>query len=449
VSSYQAIIDRATFLSSSPERVFELLKARASVGHPFYGPTNDDEALEAASLNRREPLINLGLAKYCLCEVTARKLFSVAGDHDVILAIRLSVLSNEVVGRFLLRAVPLCLFEGRDQTARLTTWLAAAADEEIAALFSNPKIDQSFLRDFLECKEPWEAVSDERRRNALSALERNPRMKTPYSSNVMDGYAEYSYNSVFDAAWSLAGKVPVTPMWANALHALFEQLNPRSHSLKKPMETAERWRRDPAGANESEDEAQQCAKGWLPPFASVRKELAKLELGAYASKYGDLLASVDPAFRCAAYNRGRLSVEEIAAAYAKDGKLFFNEAFRNRHLYRDEITRKALHDVAWDIATNKDNSHLDAPNAFNYMKDEIAKEYPDWFREEDAEPADPEKVPATKGDLNELAEAIGNYNPYGLAFQQVMQSLKTLNTRLGWIWWFSLGALVASSLRHL
>jgi hypothetical protein len=449
VRNYQSIINRATFLSSSPERVAGMLEARAAKSEEPWIGGDEEEALEGALIDRREVLINLALARYCVSENTARKLFSVAGDNEVILAIRLSVLSNEVLGRSIFGAVPVCLFESKERKEQLAAWLARACDEEIAALFSNPKIDNSFLRDFLEGKEYWLAVGDERRREAIIALTRNPRMRTPYSSRMMDGYAEYSYGSVFDAAWALAQTMPATLFWAATLSGLFEHLNPRAHSVKKPLEVAERWRPGPADNEQVENEAKQFQKGWCAPFASVRKALAKLALGTYASKYGDLIVSEDPAFRCAVYDGASLSAEEITAAYAKDGELFFNVALRNRRLWRTEQTRKALHDVAWDIANRDKGSHLDAPNAFNYMKDEIAKEYPDWFREENAEPMDPDQAPATKGDLNGLAEVLSNQAPYSGAFQQVFQSLKTLNMRIGWVWWFSLGALVAASVRHL
>jgi hypothetical protein len=74
-------------------------------------------------------------------------------------------------------------------------------------------------------------------------------------------------------------------------------------------------------------------------------------------------------------------------------------------------------------------------------------ERPEWFTADDqsevGRPADLMEEPATKTDVSDLRQAVDRLS--GLA--NINQALDTLNARVGWIFWFSLGAAVAS-FRH-
>ncbi|KVW95878.1 hypothetical protein ABW22_09165 [Thiobacillus denitrificans] len=74
MKSHQTIIDKATYLASSPERVFDLLEARAEVREPGRFVVDDVE-IEKALLQTRDPLVSLALAKFCLSVDTAKALF--------------------------------------------------------------------------------------------------------------------------------------------------------------------------------------------------------------------------------------------------------------------------------------------------------------------------------------------------------------------------------------
>lgn len=179
---------------------------------------------------------------------------------------------NEVVGEGRLSAMPAVLVERSEAVSDLVSQLGC---EEVIALFSNPKIDEGFLREFLEQGLPWRVWDEPRRLAAVAALSRNGRMVEEYDG-PMDGYAEYSHDSVFDAAWTLASKVPTTLKWAAHLSALYENTKPWASSLKEPLHTAARWVPDPSNSDSVEREQERLAKGRLGPFAEVRKQIARL-----------------------------------------------------------------------------------------------------------------------------------------------------------------------------
>ena len=68
----------------------------------------------------------------------------------------------------------------------LLRWLPQASEDELLALFRNPMINQSFLRDFLECKGPCEALGNDARRSAISRLLKYlPNMSAPLTPKTL------------------------------------------------------------------------------------------------------------------------------------------------------------------------------------------------------------------------------------------------------------------------
>lgn len=113
----------------------------------------------------------------------------------------------------------------------------------------------------------------------------------------MDGYAEYSHGSVFNAAWKLAERMPVNERWSRALCLLYDRMQTDAVSIDKPLELAARWHPDPGNVELIEKEAKELERGWLPSYQGVRKGLARLALHNDSKLLASLLASDDPAFR--------------------------------------------------------------------------------------------------------------------------------------------------------
>jgi len=157
-----------------------------------------------------------------------------------------------------------------------------------------------------------------------------------------------------------------------------------------------------------------------------------------------LLASDDLALRCCGYRMGRLTAEQILAVQDRDGEMAFEELLRNKKLWQTAEQRRALHDAAWEVVKADKSSDLMAANLFQSMERDMQAKHPDWFKE-DAEPTDPANAAATQGNLATLSEKL---DQQGQASNQMREALERLSARTGWIWWFALGALAASLLRH-
>jgi hypothetical protein len=437
--NYKAIIKQAELMAMSPEAVAAFLKMRAVQSDDEWRNDEVDDEIEAVLLARNDPLINLALAQYARFIATLNPLFEAREPSG---PMRLAVLSNKVVGGEIFSRFPAALFKGKEQAA---AWLASAPDEELSALFENHNLDDSFLQNVLEAKKPWDSLPDERLAMIVSTLHRNERMRKPYDDTWMDGYTEYSYGAVFNAAWMLAERVQPSVRWSMALCWLYDRMQTDAFSIQNPLELVARWHPDPTDADSVAREAKDIESGHLSSYPGVRKGLARLALSKDSKLLPTLLASDDPALRSAAYADGSITPEQLSAAYERDGELVFNQAMYNHKIWRTAKGRCALKAVAWAVVDADKRSDLLAANIFNSIRDDLAKKHPDWFKdEEDFQPEmDASGEPATKADISVLAERLGQ-SVAAQTLEQVKQTLKTVNRRLGWVWWFSLGALVAS-----
>jgi hypothetical protein len=442
--SYALLINEAELMARSPGDVYTWLKEYAERATLFVDEI-DDEA-ETALRSRDEPLIDLGLARYSKNSSGVEILFNKALRADSssanAQAIRLAALSNVAIFNSFDK-LPGALF-GRDDEA-LLAWLAKAEEPELAALFENPGIDQFFLREFLEQSEPWLALDERRLLCAMHAIATNPRMRRAYDDDIdgMDGMAEYSHNSVFNAAWKLAETLPVTPQWAIILGRLLNDM-PEGSAVDNPLAIAERWR-PPAGNAAAIDEESEYEKGgYLSKYQMVRCALAKAGSDCRHGDAADLLASNDPAVRAAAYEAMSLSVEQIMTGFERDKNLAVNLCQLNEGLWRHADKRRALHDVSWAILKYND-SHMDSANAFNRIEEQQRRNHPSWFT--DDEPVEQCDLPPTKADIGAVIKAGERTREAWL--EPIAAALVAMNKRITVIWWFSLGALVASAWRML
>lgn len=440
---YKAIIMQAELMALPSEAAAEFFKKRASQTKDEWRDDPVDDEVEAALLARNDPLINLSLAKHSRFVTTLKPLFD-AGEPAC--AIRLAVLSNTVVGGGIFSRFPAALFTEQEQ---FTAWLITATDVELTALFENHNIDDSFLQSLLGSEKPWDAIPDDRLVTMVATLSRNERMRRPYDNDYMDGYAEYSYGAVFNAAWNLAGRVEPSSRWAVALSYLYDRMETDAFSIDKPLELAARWYVDPSDTEAVSQEAEDVQGGWLSNYQGVRKGLARLALKKDPKLLPALLNSDDPALRSAAYSDGSMSPEQISNAYERDGELVFNQAMHNHKIWRSQAGRDALQAIAWSVVHNDKHSDLMAANIFKSIRSNMAKKHPDWFKDEEDVQAETEasNEPATKADVHALSEMLAQTGS-GQTMEQMRQSLGTLSRRLGWVWWFSLGALVASIWDH-
>lgn len=440
---YKTLIQQAELMAMAPEPVAEYLKRRASQSKDEARDDPVDEEVEKALRGRGDPLIDLSLARYARHMKVVSELFLSGGSDS---PIRLACLSNRSLGHEILSPFPVGLLGSEPEP--IAEWLLTASDDELCALFENPTLSDSFLRDVLERRKGWQTIDDDRLCRFVSILHRNPRMRTPRDDDYMDGYDEYVYDSVFTAAWKLAETAPATEDWAAVLGWLYEQLQPNGFSIKEPLKLAQRWHVDPADAKEAKREAESLAIGYLGNKQRVRKGLARLALSESNKLLVELVSSDDVALRCAAYFSGSLNADQLRAGFERDGKLAFNEAVRNLFLWKRQDTRQALRDIAWGVVMADKTSDLGAANSYNWKEKDMRMKHPAWFADEEGEPSGDDEVddqsPATKADISTLA---GQMDRQVQGVEAVAQALRALMSRTGWIWWLSLGALLAS-LRH-
>jgi len=443
MSEYKKIIQEAELMAMQPQAVADFLQKRslqtATEAH------NDvvEEDTEEALLKRADPLIELSLARYGRHVKVVSKIFNSANATS---PVRLACLTNKCVTGGFLQRFPEQLFTEESET--IENWISNACTKELRALFENPTLSDDFLRNLLERRNEWKIVTDDKLCLIVSILQSNPRMRTPYEDDYMDGSIEFSYSSVFDAAWKLAENVPTTQKWASALGWLYEPLQTDSFSIKNPLKLAERWHINPEDTQAKEQQEKNHKIGELSDMERVRKGLAKLALKQDYKLLEPLLANNDLAFRAAAYTSGPLNVKQLQNAYEKDGKIVLSEALYNLSLWRRQDTREALKDIAWDVVEKFDDNDLLSANQYQWREKSVREKHPEWFVDEENNKEDDDDVtqlPATKDDISSLTEHLEHQSQTISALEQ---KLGTLTAKTNWFWWFLLGALVAN-LRHL
>jgi hypothetical protein len=324
---YKSIIQEAELLAMSPEAVADFLKKRAKQSRDERDHDPVDEKAEEALRGRSNPLIDLALARYSWFMETLQPIFQ---NSQPCGAIRLAVLSNGTRWPAY-TYFPEGLFGyGKQAQEQAAAWLAEAPSEELQALFENPGVDDYFLSDLLKRSKPWDALSDESLLTIVAILGRNERMWTP-RGDFVDGSAYTRYHAVFNSAWKLAESVEPNERWAKALSHLYDRLETDAISIKDPLGLVNRWRPEPSNFKLVEEETKRNACGDLSCYQGVRRALAKLALRGNSNLLPELLASDDPGLRSAAYADGRLTPEQLLAAYEREGKLVFDQAIRNRN----------------------------------------------------------------------------------------------------------------------
>lgn len=437
--NHKVVIREAQLLASSPQTVVAFLEQRADLPRGKRRDENFDEEFEAALLGRNDPLINLALAQYAQYSATLRPLFEASPPGS---AVRLAILSNVILPDGFFSQLPLSLMQGPEN---VITWLRTAPDIETRALFENPYIYDGFIQSLLEGKAPWNTIPEDKLCFFVRVLAENPRMCMPYDKSFLDGYAEYSHSAVFNAAWHLAEKVPTTQGWAIALSSLYQRLKPEAFKLDNPLEIAGRWIADPNDAELMGQQESFKNTGYLHLYQEVRQGLAHLALTYKGDLLQTLLSHDDVAFRCAAYAHGQVTADMLPGIYERDGELAFNQACRNPWLWRRQQEREALRAMAWQVSHDDKNSDLIAVNSFNAVSEDFAKKHPDWFKNDEEYVSESTDETAIKADTAALSETLDDQR--STQTEQILRNLKKLESRIGWIFWFSLGAVVMG-LKH-
>jgi hypothetical protein len=337
------------FLSvcSSKEAADWLAKRREKIGREIFYPSEDQER---TLVERNDPYIDFALAKYGTNTNTAKEVYA-RGD----LGLRCTFLAHFKNGGF----DP--IFERFDLSNE-----TPASLEELSALLSNPSLSDGLLRNFFERKNNFEHLSEDDFQTLVYRVSSNPRLTKPYDDTFLDGWSDYSYHSVFDAAWKLAETVPNTLHWAHVLYHLLQNCLPASGFNPRPV--FDRWRL------ETEDDNQNAGFYLRSRMADILKT------------DDQLLKSEDPALRHSFYKRFQPTdyPQWPEIANSEDRELFLQAAIYNENLWRTYSLRSMLEWLCWQHPDPRSN--LDMPNSYRAFEVQMRSKHPDWFNDDASDP---------------------------------------------------------------
>jgi hypothetical protein len=366
---------KAELMASAPEYVHVWLKARAD------SPAQPESVaeLELALLTRSSNLIDLGVARYGSSDVAVRRLFQAAPATDHGRVVRLAALSNRVLARSagFVEPMPHLLLTERcpgnyPNEDELRKFFHSAPRDEVVALLQNPTVDEHLLTNLFLKDGMFIDFDDELWMKILGATIGNPRLTAEYSG-PMDGYAEYSHNKVFDAAWALTGKVPTTEIWAMLLSHVLESVKPHSFSMKDIMKVIARWRIEP------KKEKRDSSDLFLDPFLHLRFLLTQLISKTTLAELG---RHEDIAIRCGVYRRCSMTTEVMRKAFSAEPQFFLDHAVDNELVWRNAETRALLRELSWE----EKKMDMWYPNLYQGRETYFRREHPDWFTEEPRAP---------------------------------------------------------------
>jgi hypothetical protein len=176
----------------SPEMAYQWLRSRTpdtSVyrNAPCIGVSGDHDHYETILLERNDPLIDFGLARYGWSIEVAKKLYERL-DHAAKCAMRAYHLSQGGPAEPFLE-----MDVSNEESLR-----------ELIAWIYNPYHGDDFFDDLFNKTGVFERLADDSYLTLIYLAGRNKRLSTPYESLSLDGWDEYRYHEVFHQAWKLA-----------------------------------------------------------------------------------------------------------------------------------------------------------------------------------------------------------------------------------------------------
>jgi hypothetical protein len=362
------LINEAKLLASAPDTVAAWLEKSGEVS---WWAKEADAELELNLLARNERLIDLALAEHGLSPEVLGQLFR--RDDEII---RAAVLSNQ-------RSLSSSKHYGSwfNHWKFLSddlepSWIAHLSNVEAEALFANGSLPDAFIADFFEQKDVWEALNDDQRLSAAHRIIETLKARQPVA-NGFDSWRDDRRSAMIDAAWRFSAKAPVDVFWAFALSKLYSFLPPRTILNFDPLQVTERWHVEDPDISELEGENRDIEYGYLSIVPSVRFGLARLASHSFKNREL-ILKNEDVAIRCGGYAALSLSVAEMEAAFATDGKLACNYLIENEKLWKYKKLRSALENIC--RKASQDEDYIVSQMA-DFIREEIRLRelHPNWF----------------------------------------------------------------------
>lgn len=344
----KTIVSECDLLSGPPERAHDWMKNRYLLQNNMVPVVSGDAQLELSLAQCTHPYIELSVAQYGLFAEAVRMVFErkTSPNHKVL---RIACLLNEHIVDASGRHSPYPLI---DSAVSAQDFVQNLTDDELAALFANPRMDISLQEDFLSRGWSWDALTAERRRVAIKAIAMGKRLTNENPVSVLQREPGQDMR-LCDPAWALSLWLPTTPEWASVYADLVDGMKMETVTLGISTTAYERWvpERD-SEADRYETEIFET-KAELGPYGRIRCALHSLLVALRVNHFTDLFESEDPAARAAGYGLSGMKVKQMKDAYEKDGVFALNYFIRNSFVWANEECKNMLETLVWQ-ATEDD-----------------------------------------------------------------------------------------------
>lgn len=392
----------------SPDLAVEWLASRPVTRSTVTGTIDtpgDCHLPEYILLRRRDPFINLGLAKHGRSATVLGRLYkNCCPNMQAVLAGNGS------------------LFEGNVASSgnwQLPSIKHRAIEDEIVergplpvlrALMANPDLRSEFYKDLFTYWKPTfdptggststsspPQLPEDRYRTLVGFLAENPRMQTSREDSAeryyYDAQSESEYNAAAEGAWQLAAEVPVTFEWAETLASLYRKLHKTYDCLADVEGTIERWNvRVQRGPD---------------PYREVRAALCSKFVDPYPGQW----QHEDPACRDAFFRSFDPDARQFAdldwGDFAALEPNWGYSVFDNPKVWASRRGREKFRNGLWDATARY--SDLSLAGFFNERLDQEKLKHPEWFAEAaDAPPplARSEQIDTLRSEVRQLVSSM-------------------------------------------
>jgi hypothetical protein len=353
----------ASFLTNcTPQAAYDWLYERRI--KDVYGHCeNHDATLEYLLLRRREPLIDLGLARFAHSNKAITKVYDRGGT-----GIKCAALSNPHIGG---TRCNLNFLGYGNLIVISAAWHGSSA--ELESLAKNVNLNTNLIEDILCRKGLFENKSDNDYIKLLVWLGKNPRMNTDYDKtgqNDHDGTASYHHDRIFYMAWDLLNKLPPTQEFAYALSELLSGTHIVGIKSEDVQKALDRWRIEENANNGKQNLSSSYFLRWrIADTVNVHNILLTNNTNDFALKES-------------LYRRIPSNWTEWPSLVDLDGENAFTALIQNKNLWGDEKSRKKLENLALDESIDVQVSIERRINFIKYKKN-MRQKYPHYFFEED------------------------------------------------------------------
>lgn len=334
MKQHERLMRTARLLCSTPSDVHAELKANAELPrHERFWQSNDE--LEAALLDRHEPLIDLALARYGTSTKVVSQIFErTAGTSDPItVGLRTACLSNQAVDT-LWHRFPVEII-GEEEIKRI---FAGDEERDAYSLLDNPRISEKILEDLFARKGQFAELTELRWLRLITLAADNKRIVTNEDDSEGPDMGHYGIQK---SILQLVREAPPTLQSMHVIYNLLSNLDPQHAHGDGDLEAVlARWASvEPKSYKGEIQEGYYTGLSFAEEFRCLIAALFGRSYSNNETKTSGSADASDPALRASYYAHTKLSKKDMEAAHAKDGRMFIFASLWNTSLFNDRTLR--------------------------------------------------------------------------------------------------------------